>query len=386
MKILQICPHYAPADKFGGVVHVAHSMSSELTRQGHQVRICTTSLADEERDLDVTLDTAIPMDGTQVFYESVVLSRYWGFSPSLARRIYAECQWADIVFVHFHYQFASLIGAVVCRVQKKPYIIFTHGSLNEYGISRKGRTRKRLYLALLEKANFDHARFVVYHSVEELDNSIKLGNPVVIPNGIDPSSFLQVPPKGAFRSQSPDLAEALLCLYLGRLAAGKGLDLLLSSFSDLIATNPSARLVLAGADERGYSNTLHRIVDELKLNNFVYFTGFLKGQDKLAVLHDADIYVLPSSSEGVSISMLEAMFMGLPVIVTNRVGLHRTIQHCNCGIVIAQERQPLVAALRELADSSERGVMGYRAQRIVCENHTWPVIIESLVNKLSNYV
>lgn len=382
MNVLQICPHYYPATRFGGVVNVAHSISKELVKQGHHVCICTTNLSDRKHDLDVEIDAPVKVDGVTVFYESVAISRYWGFSTGLARRILEQCSHADIIFVHFHYQYASVIGGIISRLKKKPYIVFTHGSLNRFGINRQSRLRKMFYLSLAEKSNFSGAKFVAYHSPEELEHSIVLGRPRIVPNGIDTVDASQWPEKGRFRSERSDLESALIYLYLGRLAKGKGLQLLITAFKELLPSHPEARLVLAGSDEGSYVGTLRQLVQEHGLTNQVLFTGFVDGQRKLSILRDSDIYVLPSSSEGMSIAMLEAMAMGMPVIVSDRVGLCRTIQAEKCGVVVPQNYGRLVGALQDLANCGERPEMGARGRSLVASQFTWAVIVRDLISEL----
>jgi glycosyltransferase involved in cell wall biosynthesis len=258
LKILQVISHYVPAYRYGGALRVAHALSMALAEQGHEVRVCTTNLQGPGRDLEVALDMPVGVDGVPVYYERARISRYWGFSPALARRVWIEVAWADVVFLHFHYQFASVVGGWICRLRRKPYIVFTHGSLNHYGVSRRSALRKRSYLALLERGNFRHALFAAYHSQEELDGSFRFGRCRVVPNGIAPDAFRDLPPRGFFRAQHPELERRLVYLYLGRLDAGKGLDLLLPAFRQLLELHPDVHLVLAGGDEKHLLNLSNR--------------------------------------------------------------------------------------------------------------------------------
>ena len=88
MRILMVSPHYVPAYHYGGALHVAHSLGKSLVSQGHEVRVCTTNLRNPTEDLAVPVDAPVMVDGVQVCYEPTVLSRYWGFSPRLARRLW----------------------------------------------------------------------------------------------------------------------------------------------------------------------------------------------------------------------------------------------------------------------------------------------------------
>lgn len=384
MRIVQIVPHYVPSYYFGGVLHVAHALSKALLVLEHEVRVCTTNLKDRRCDLDVPVSLPCQVDGVTVYYEATSLSRYWGFSPTLARQIRQQVAWADVVFIHFHYQFASVVGGWICRLLRKPYIIFTHGSLNRDGISLRSHTLKQLYLRLLEHGNFRQALFAAYHSQEERENSFCFGRYQIVPNGVDPQAFEPLPAKGSFRVQYPALQDRLLILYLGRLDAGKGLDLLLPAFRHLVDRCSDVHLVLAGGDEKGYESSLQQMVSNLQIQEHVTFTGLIGGDLKLAALQDSDIYVLPSRSEGLSIAMLEAMYMGLPVIVSDRVGLWRAIEAERCGLVVPLDVAPLADALLSMATQPNRAEMGAHAAELVQTRYTWPTITQNLLARLEN--
>jgi glycosyltransferase involved in cell wall biosynthesis len=386
LRILQVSAHYVPAYHYGGVLHVAHSLSKALVAQGHEVRVCTSSMKDPHSDLDVPLDTACEVDGVQVYYEPVCGSRYWGFSPRMTRRLWSESEWADVILLHFHYQYSSLVGGWIARLRRKPYIVFTHGSMNRYGVTARGMMRKRLYLNLLEGSNFRRTLFTAYHSQEEMSTSFQFGRCQVVPNGIQPALFNDPPEHGYFRRRYPELKDRIFYLYLGRLDAGKGLDLLLPAFRQLLDKHANTHLVLAGGNERGYEATVRQMITALNLSAHVTLTGLISGADKLSALHDADAFVLPSRSEGLSIAMLEAMYMGLPIITTDRVGLWRLIQDQGCGFVTPLDENCLAEALKKMAETNERIDMGARARRLVEEKFTWDTIAADLITRIQKEV
>jgi len=382
MKIFQICSHYVPAYHYGGALHVTHSLSEALIFLGHEVHVCTTNLKDPYVNLDVAVDIPVDVDGVTVYYEPVSLSRYWGFSSAMVRRIWTEVKWADIVLIHFHYQFASLIGGWISRLRTKPYIIFSHGSLNRYGIALRSMMRKRLYLRLFEHRNFRKASFVAYHSPEELGNSIQPGRSQVVPNGIFPNAFAALPKKGYFRERYPELKRKIVFLYLGRLDAGKGLDILLPAFRCLLNVQNEVHLVLAGGNERGYDKVIHDMISKLDMEDHVTLTGLISGQVKLGALQDLDVYVLPSRSEGMSIAMIEAMYMGLPVVVSDRVGLCSQIVEVDAGLVAPLEVDKLANALIRMAESSERWEIGKRGRQLIESQYTWNKIACNLMEQI----
>jgi glycosyltransferase involved in cell wall biosynthesis len=145
-------------------------------------------------------------------------------------------------------------------------------------------------------------------------------------------------------------------------------------------------LVLAGADEKGYGNLVRQMVENLGLASNVTLTGFISGPDKLGALQDADVFVLPSRSEGLSIAMLEAMYMGLPVVVSDRVGLWREVANKNCGVVTAFEETALAEALRQVAKAPDRQEMGQRGRQLVTAQYTWDHIAHRLSDKIQEAI
>jgi glycosyltransferase involved in cell wall biosynthesis len=383
MHILQIVPHYLPGVRFGGPLRVAHSLARALIQHGHQVVVCTTNLADENTNLDVEIDKPVNLDGVTVYYEPTIFSRYWGFSPLLYQRAAREIAKADIIFIHAHYQFANWIGARVARRASKAYIIFTHGSLHKEGI-RHGNKLKFLYIKLLEGKNLHNALFLVFNAQEEKESSLYSSLGKVVPNGIDPMEFAELPQVGQFRQQYPQLENKLFFLFLGRLdIKQKGLDFLLKAFAKLAQERQDIQLVIAGPDEDGGSRAIRRLAQECNIEDRVILTGLLKGQEKLAVLQDADAFVLPSRFEGLSIALLEALYMGLPVLVTDQVGLHKEINAANAGLVIPAELDAVYEGLKRLADTDVRNEMRGKGTDLVLKRYTWDAIAEELMAQVA---
>jgi len=384
MKIVQVISHYLPAIGFGGPLHVAHGLGQALVEAGHEVIVCTTSMQGPGSNLDVPLGEVVNIDGVRVIYEPVRRGRYWGGSSRFLKRIYKEVSQADIVFTHFHYQFASMAGGWCARLHNKPHIVFTHGSLNRYGIRARHHVLKSMYLHLFEASNFKRALFTAYHSELEQQQSYALGaHAHIIPIGVDPALVAYKPIRGRFREQYPELKARFVFSYLGRLAPGKGLNLLLPAFRMLLDQGHDAHLVLIGGDERGYLDVLLQKVKALRLEQRVIFTGLLSGEDKFDALADADVFVLPSRSEGTSIVTLEAMALGLPVLISDRVGLASEVLEHECGVVIPYDEQALTQALIDMIKREDRAEMGQKAARLVREKYDWSLIIQDLLGKIA---
>lgn len=129
-----------------------------------------------------------------------------------------------------------------------------------------------------------------------------------------------------------DLPPAKL-LYVGRLAAEKGVPVLLRSLSLLKEEGYNFELTLLGD---GPDRTLlESLVKEHELGSMVHFGGYASQQSVRDTLLSSDIFILPSFAEGVPVSLMEAMACGIPVVGTNVGGVTELIKNGVSGMVVA---------------------------------------------------
>lgn len=143
----------------------------------------------------------------------------------------------------------------------------------------------------------------------------------LVPNGIDPDFWHPAPEP---RPQGRTMMGA------GRLEVVKGFDILVAAFAKIAQDFPDARLVIAGKGARG--EDLRQQVAAAGLSDRVDFLGLLDREALRAAYHDADLFVMPSRSEGFPIALLEAMATGLPFVAANVGGVREiaTEQSGNC--------------------------------------------------------
>lgn len=363
---------------------MAHGFGRALARAGHDVTVCTTNLENEHHDLDVPVNQPVEVDGVRVFYCPTTGARYWGFSPALARRSAAEISRCDVVFLHFHYQFASVAGAFYARKLRKPFIVFAHGSLNRGGISHKNGFAKRAYLRMFEEKNFREALFVVFNSDEEKMNSLYSSLGRVIPSGIDTTGATVAAPCPSFRDLHPELRDRIVILFLGRLDfQGKGLDLLLPAFSRVVDGGHPVHLVLAGPDHQGGLDQVKGSLSRLGIEECVTVTGLIQGKEKEAALRDCDAFVLPSRFEGLSIALLEAMHAGLPVLLTENIGFAGKVKEVGAGVVARPETDDVYRGLLQLINPETRTGMRGRGKSFIASSCNWDSISNRILAEIA---
>jgi phosphatidylinositol alpha-1,6-mannosyltransferase len=183
----------------------------------------------------------------------------------------------------------------------------------------------------------------------------------VIANGVDLECFC--PAEGR-----PNPHHPLRLVCVGRLIERKGQRHLLAAVRRLRDAGREVEVVLVGTGDD--EEALHRQTAELGLSDCVRFTGCVPHDEMPDLYRTADIFVLPSYNEGMSIALLEAMACGLPVIVTNTGGT-RELVHDNGMVVPWADVGALARSIEVLAcDDARRWAMG-AASRSLAARYTW---------------
>ena len=162
--------------------------------------------------------------------------------------------------------------------------------------------------------------------------------------------------------------DAALLLTVGRLTDQKGQLHLVRAMRSVVEAHPRARLLIAGTGE--LESALRAEVGRLGLEDHVSLLGLRRDVDQL--LRAADLFVLPSLWEGLSIALLEAMAAGLPVVATRVSGTDQVLRHRESGLVVEpRDEDALAEALQAVLDDPELGrALGTRARATVEEEHS----------------
>ena len=375
MKILHLTPYYAPAYSYGGVVRSVEGMTRALARRGHAVTVLTTDA------LSYTARYAGPSeeirDGVRVLHATNLSHRLRGrlnLSTPAKMQAIARTVLPDVDVIHCH-EFRTMENLLVTPVaveMHKPMVLSPHGTLTR----TTGRSRLKLawdrMLSPMVAERFDHIIGLTQHEIDE----IKALWPIfalrqratqfsVIPNGIDPAVFANLPGRELFRAHY-GLGEGPVCLFMARLHERKGVQVLIEAFK--LAAVADSRLVIAGPDE-GMLAHIKPLLDERMV-----LTGFLDGRDRLAAFAAADVFALPAIGEGLPMVVLEAMGAGLPVIISPGCFLPE-VAAVGAGVEVEARPEPLSQALRHLlTDATLRHQIGQRGQALVRHNFTWDTV------------
>jgi glycosyltransferase involved in cell wall biosynthesis len=191
---------------------------------------------------------------------------------------------------------------------------------------------------------------------------------VTIPNGVDTTLFAPVPAE-------PTQTFTIVCV--ARLIERKGQHHLLQAFAQLRKSSVQPlELTFVGTGDA--EPQLRKLADSLLVSDAVTFKGFMSREQMPLVYREADVFVLPSQQEGMSIALLEAMASGLPVVVTDTGGTAELVTKGQNGEIVPWGDVPALArALHDmLHDEGRRRQMGIES-RIRAMQFGWPVLATS---------
>ena len=373
MKILQVIAYFTPQK--GGDVNVCYNLSKQLARRGHEVTIITSDF-----EFDKEYAASIEKDGVKVIpFHCIANICAFLVTPSIGKWLNDNINKFDLIHLH---NFRSYQNNMVCHYAVKhsvPYIVQAHGSVLPY--FAKIQLKKLYDLVWGNKILRDAAKAIALTSTE-VNQYIKMGvdeNKLeLIPNGIELSQYRNLPSYGDFKNQLNINSNEKVILFLGRIHKIKGLDLLLDSFADLLREIRDCKLIIVGPDD-GYLTTLKKQTVDLGIENRVLFTGPLYGPDKLKAYIDADVFVLPAVYDCFSVTLLESMACGTPIVTTNN-GDKLDWIHNRVGIVVDYDKTQIRNATHKiLTDDALRKSFGEEGKRLVRDIYNWDNIVQELI-------
>jgi glycosyltransferase involved in cell wall biosynthesis len=222
-----------------------------------------------------------------------------------------------------------------------------------------------VYDRLVARQMLDNASVLAYSSPGEQQETRDLGltaPAVVIPHGIE-IEHDENTPRGCFRAKHLDGRPGPIVLFLSRLNAKKGLDLLTLAFALVAEERPDALLAIVGsADPPPFSRRVANWVSEAGIGNCVVMPGLLAGDEKRHAFADAHVFVLPSEAENFGFAMFEAMSSGVPVVVSDTLDYAGEVARSGAGFAVPREpaafADAIVALLRDNDLRSRMGESG----------------------------
>ena len=306
--IVQVTSYYPP--HLGGMENCAAQIAEGFVDKGYSVSVYTSDIG-YSQTVDISSKPQVHYLRSIEFAHTPIIFTLFFRLLTLPRH--------SLIHLHVSQAFSPEIVYLISKLRGIPYIAHIHLDVDPSGpFGFLLRPYKKNFLKRV--LNSATKIICLSESQKELIASkygLPLGSIVVIPNGVAEEYFA-----GKRTSQNP----VPRLLFVGRLAAQKNLSLLVEAFAQM---QVSAFLDIVGEGEE--REKVETLIQKYELQN-VKLHGRKIGKELIELYKSADIFVLPSLKEGISLAMLEALAAGLPVVASDGPEIRQILD--DCGILI----------------------------------------------------
>lgn len=382
MKVLHAVTLHTPTNVFGGPVRVALNLTGGLRARAVDARL--VALADGFDGRPPTQVEGVPAH----LYPARRLLPL-GFSGMTSPRLLAEAgplvRAVDLVHVHLARDLVTLPVALAALRARRPLVLQTHGMVDP----SDRRLARALDLLAVRRVlrRADAVLHLTEHERTDLER-VLAGTPVRPPSGtgspVRPPCLIRLPngvPGQDSRRAWPSGPATVL--YAARMHERKRPADLVAAAPSVLRHRPDTRFLFAGPDEGALAPAL-RLADELGVRGAVTYLGALGAGEVLRLMRTAHVYVLPSVDEPFPMSVLEAMSVGLPPLVTPSNGLASDIARAGAGRVVGPSDSPsgaaegIAAAVLDLLDPAVNEASSLAAWRTAREQFSLNGVLDDL--------
>ena len=349
----------------GGLFESVRLPANLMSERGHRVSVYGVA----DAGLPPVRD-AWRVDHLRAF-QSIGPKRF-GFAPGLSDEL--STHGYDALHLHGLWNHTSIAALRWNRKNSGALVISPHGMLDPWA-QRNSQLKKRVAKWAFENANLRSAAVLRALCWAEADaiEAMGLGVPIaVIPNGISLPAADYVPTTPADPSRKR-------LLFLGRIHPKKGIAELIEAWSMALAKSPTIRddwtLQIAGWDDGNHLEHLIRMAQERGLRN-VEFSGPLFGAAKQDAYANCDAFILPSYSEGMPMTVLEAWAHRKPVLMTHACNIPEGFVAGGAYRVETAPQSLATALAYHLDQPSALAEAGEKGRKLVEERFNWERIVD----------
>jgi glycosyltransferase involved in cell wall biosynthesis len=304
------------------------------------------------------------------------------YAPDLKESAKEVVDQADLFHAHGLYVWTNFWLGGEARRRQKPLICHPQGFFDPW-ILKRSKKKKHLAHWLFEDKNIAYTgcwRAVTAKEADQIRCVVSEKAEIhVIPNGIDLDEVDQNEESGHQVDVSYARKRPRRLLFLSRIHPKKGLDLLVPAWGQLSRDFPDWELLIVGPDEAGYQASVETMIALAGCSESCCIHPPVSGALKRALFRSADLFVLPSYSEGFPMAVLEAAAHRLPVVQTTDCNFPE-LSSAGGGWDCHADQEALQRVLRlalasDRSELMERGALG---RALVAQQYSWDSIAQSL--------
>lgn len=369
-RILIFAAYFHP--HVGGYEKIVYELSRRLVQRGYEIDIltCNTEKAPAYEELDGIHIYRLPCwNALNSLYP---IPKPCPTSFRILRRLLRKNY--DVINTQTRFFITSFLGMIFAKLKRTPLAHTEHGARHS--------TVPNKIIDLISRA-YDHSmgtlivksarrNIGVSEAACEFLKHLGAANAQVIYNGIDTSIFRREDPN--YRQKAGISNDAVVITFVGRLIYAKGVQDLISAFARIEDTTPEVKLLIVG--DGPYRANLEKLAYQTDCAGSILFLGQRNQDEVIDVLSATDIFVNPSYSEGLGISVMEAASIGLSIIATDVGGTREIITTDKTGILVkARDVGQLAEELCRLRANAElREKLGKNARILAERKFNWDKI------------
>jgi len=367
MKILQVSPYFYPY--VGGQERYVRSLGRALVERGHSVDVVTSNFP-RTKELEV-------IDG--------MLVRRFGFfsrplnnplSPKLF--VYLRKHYGDFDIIHCHNEHAAV--TFYCSLASSqwngPFVVTCHGQLRFDSIPKD--TIERMYSKTFASFLLRKAARIMTISGSDRSYIASLRIPrekiEVIPNGVELANYdlghCECPAEFSFDGKQ-------VVLFVGPILKRKGPHVLIQAIPSIVKQKKDVVFVFAGRGS--FKEEAQELSKELDLENYAYFTGYVSEEKLRHLYRRSDIFCLPSFSEALSYTILDALAFSKPVISTSIPCITDYLAGTALLVQPGNPEELADALLSLLTNRKLRRDLGLKGRRLVESQFRWESVVDRIL-------
>jgi len=369
-RILIFAAYFYP--HVGGYEKIVYELSRRLVQRGYEIDIltCNTERALAYEELDGIHIYRLPCwNALNSLYP---IPKPCPTSFKIVRRLLRKNH--DVINTQTRFFITSFLGLIFAKLKRIPLVHTEHGARHSIVPNKVIDLISRAYDHSIGALIVKSARrnIGVSEAACEFLKHLGAANAQVIYNGIDTSIFKREDTN--YRQKLGISNNAVVITFVGRLIYAKGVQDLISAFSKIKDTVPEVKLLIVG--DGPYRAELEKLAYQTDCAGSILFLGQRNQDEVIDVLSATDIFVNPSYSEGLGISVMEAASIGLPIIATDVGGTREIITTDKTGILVkAGDVGQLAEELGSLRANAElRGELGENARILAERKFNWDKI------------
>ena len=364
MKVLMLTDYFPPHTG-GGVEQVTRELIDKLVQRGHTVTVLTIKTRPSLRREDfprLTIHRASGLDMTKWFGVQIAVSPPLLWKLIRIIRSYRP----DVIHAHNLFFRTTETVAVLKMIFNIPLITTLHLGKAE-GASKFLSMLVRIYEMTIGRFIVHQSDHIITVSQAVAEHAQRINHRIdhltVIPNGVDTDTFF------AGQGNNP---ESQVILFVARMVSNKGPETMIRAATLVLRKHPHVKFMMVG--DGPLRGRLQKYSEKSGMEQSIQFTGLR--YDVPELMRQADIFVRPSTSEGMPLTVLEAMASNLPVIATPVGGTPELIKDGINGYLIpVDDHIALANSIIKLLDNPLSGVnMGQKGREMVEIDYTWESI------------